>query len=185
MRSNSLSLLIAAAFATNALATPSELSGISIGELGKVQSETILLKARAERAKAEREVNGESPASPQAAGTVLSNPFPAAQPMQYLPSESKTASGADLPVVKAITGSSQKMQAALLYSNGAEVDAVAGRELPGGYRVVQITLDGVTLESKGKRYPLGFSNQAPSAANQPPALSQPANVLPGLLQTRP
>ncbi|MCI1021417.1 type IV pilus biogenesis protein PilP [Pseudomonas putida] len=185
MRSNSVSLLIAGAFASNAFAAPSDLSAISIGELGKIQSETILLKAKAERAKAEREVNGEATVSPQTASSGLSNPFPISQPMQHLPPESKPASHVDLPVIKAITGTSQKMQAALLYSSGVEVDAFTGRELPGGYRVAQITLDGVTLESKGKRYPLGFSNQAPSAAIQPPALSQPASVLPGMLQTKP
>lgn len=185
MRNNAVGLLIVAAFATNAFATPSELSGISIGELGKVQSETILLKAKAERAKAEREMKGEPTPSVQPVSTGMSNPFPAPQPMQYLPSESKAAAKSDLPVVMAVTGSARRMQATLLYSSGIEVDALIGRELPGGYRVAQITLDGVTLERKGKRFPLGFSDQAPSVAIQPPALTQPANALPGMFQTKP
>lgn len=185
MRNNSVSLLIIAAFATNAFAAPSELSGISIGELGKVQSETILLKAKAERAKAEREMKGEPAQSAQPVSNGVSSPFPAPQPMQYLPTETKATANSDLPVIKAVTGSARKMQATLLYSSGIEVDALIGRELPGGYRVAQITLDGVTLEQKGKRFPLGFSNQAPSVAIQPPALSQPVNVMPGMFQTKP
>lgn len=185
MRNNAVGLLIVAAFATNAFATPSELSGISIGELGKVQSETILFKAKAERAKAEREMKGESTPSAQSVTNGVSNPFPAPQPTQYLPTESKAAATLDLPVIKAVTGSARKMQATLLYSSGIEIDALIGHVVPGGYRVAQITLDGVTLERQGKRFPLGFSAQAPSVAIQPPALTQPANVMPGMFQTKP
>lgn len=44
--------------------TATDLSAISVGELGKVQSETILFKAKAERAKAELEANGTLPSPP-------------------------------------------------------------------------------------------------------------------------
>ncbi|WP_374439838.1 type IV pilus biogenesis protein PilP [Pseudomonas panipatensis] len=171
---------------TNAWADDASLSGISVGELGKVQSETILLKAKAERLKAERESNGEDTSSRTQQAP---NGFPGAfmqQPTQpAAPSPSRASTEPDLPVVRAITGSSRRLQATLLFSSGYELDASAGKELPGGYRVSQITLDGVFLEREGKHYPLGFSDRPPSPALQPlqqnSAVQQSLPALPGLV----
>ncbi|WP_425928638.1 type IV pilus biogenesis protein PilP [Pseudomonas sp. NyZ201] len=181
MPNNPLVLALLCLLAAEAVASPVDLSGIDVGELGRIQSRTILLKAQAEMAKAERDAN-------DAGATVQA--VHGASPARI---ESQTSDGGkqqpqsiDLPVVKAITGSSTKLQAALLFSSGVEVEAGIGRELPDGFRVQQITLEGVTLERKGQRFPLGFSNQMPVPVSpKSPAMSQPAAPLPGVTQNYP
>lgn len=159
-------------------------SGVNVGELAIIQSQTILLNAKAEKAKAERSVNGDDQ-------TVTAQPSPMNFSQGYLtPPTSASARSADsqpeLPVVKAVFGSSKRLRATLLYSGGVEIDADASsRELPGGYRVAILTLDNVTLERSGKRYPLGFSNTppvVPGNANNPAVSSTTSPpVLPGLI----
>lgn len=166
----------------------SSLPGVNVGELATVQSETILYKAQAERAKALRSIDGE-------ASQTTTQPSAAYLPPGIFPpttsAPTRTAgTQQDLPVVKAIFGSAKRLRATLLYSGGFEVDAdSSSRELPGGYRVAILTVDNVTLERSGKRFPLGFSNIAPtnlsntndSAPNSPPS----APMLPGLIPGQP
>lgn len=151
--------------------TATDLSAISVGELGKVQSETILLKAKAERAKAELEANGTLPSPPQPV-----TQFPTVGLTPAMTATSPGPRQSALPVVKEISGSGQKLRASLIYSDGSELDAKPGSELPNGFRVQQITLDGVVLTKEGKRYPLGFGNRV---------VSQPQQSLPGLLPGQP
>ncbi|WP_438299542.1 type IV pilus biogenesis protein PilP [Pseudomonas sp. NMS19W] len=170
---NNLSLFFLACWLpiTNALAAVPDLSGINVGELGKVQSETILFKAKAERSKAELEANGTLPSSPQ---PVAQFPAPGFTPTMTPTSPAPRQSF--LPVVKEISGSGQKLRASLIYSDGSEVDAKPGSEVPNGFRVQQITLDGVVLSKEGKRFPLGFGNRV---------VSQPQQSLPGLMPGQP
>lgn len=149
----------------------SDLSAISVGELGRVQSETILLKAKAERTKAEREASGS-----------LTVPQPATAQFQAgLPTPAQGAASGprepSLPVVKQISGSGQKLRATLLYSGGSEIDVQPGSELQEGFRVLQVTLDGVVLVREGKRFPLVFGSQVSSSQRQ--------MGLPGLLPGQP
>jgi type IV pilus biogenesis protein PilP len=158
-------------------------SGVNVGELAIIQSQTILLNAKAEKAKAERSLNGEDQ-------SVTAQPSPLTFSQGNLtPSTSASARSADaqpeLPVVKAVFGSAKRLRATLLYSGGFEVDAdTSSRELHGGYRVATLTFDNVTLERSGKRYPLGFSNTPPvvpgNAGNTTPNNAGPVPVLPGL-----
>jgi type IV pilus biogenesis protein PilP len=159
-------------------------SGVNVGELAIIQSQTILLNAKAEKAKAERSINGEDQ-------TATAQPSPMIFSQGNLtPPASASVRSADsqpeLPVVKAVFGSAKRLRATLLYSGGVEIDADASsRELPGGYRVAILNFDNVTLERSGKRYPLGFSNTppvVPGNANNP-AVSNTASatVLPGLI----
>ncbi len=143
----------------------SELSGINIGELGRVQSETILLNAQAEREKARRSVSGidAAPASPQP--NIVAG-MDAAKPQ-----------APSLPVITEILGSNSALRATLRYSSGIEIEAKAGRELPDGYRVASITLDGVTLERAGRRFPLGFQSRLNQFA--------PGAVVPGAVPGSP
>ena len=170
---NNLSLLFLACWLpiTSALAAVPDLSGINVGELGKVQSETILLKAQAERTNAQLEANGILPNAPQ---PVAQFPAPGLTPTMTATSPGLRQSA--LPVVKEISGSGQKLRASLIYADGSEVDAKPGRELPNGFRVQQITLDGVVLSKEGKQYPLGFGNRV---------VSQPQQSLPGLMPGQP
>ncbi len=157
--------------------------GITVGELSRVQSETILYKAQGERAKALRELNdGGTQAKVVPQPSYL--PQPAAMPSSAVGGGVEHAGAGDqLPVVKLIYGSGKALRATLLYTGGFEIDAsLASTDLPGGYRVASLSLDSVVLSRGGKRYPLGFSNRAPSypvasvATSQPPVL--PVTVTP-------
>lgn len=170
MRNDSWLLGLVALACSYAIASPPDLSGINVGELGKVQSETILFRAQAERAKAARDIDGALTSSSTAVGGLEGM---TAQQAPILREAGEPA----LPVVRTISGSSKKLQATLLFAGGIELDTTAGREIPGGYRVVQVSLDGVTVERQGKRYQLGFSNQAPTRMSAvPPTL--PGQAIP-------
>ncbi len=166
-------VLVSACVASDAQATETDLSGIVVGELGKVQSQTILFNAQAAMAEAQRSITGGTTSSNQAVS------FPVQTLNTPAPAISTASSQQALPVIKAITGTSDKLRATLLYSSGIEVDATAGsRDLPGGFRVAQITLEGVVLEKNGERFLLGFSNRAPGSVGLAPPSVQPA--MPGL-----
>ena len=160
-------------------------SGVNVGELAIIQSQTILLNAKAEKAKAERSINGEDHSA-----TSQSSPSPLlfSQGNFTQPTSASTRSAdaqPELPVVKAVFGSAKRLRATLLYSGGVEIDADASsRELPGGYRVAILTFDNVTLERNGKRYPLGFSNTPPvvpgNASYPTPSNTGAVPVLPEL-----
>ena len=152
--------------------------GITVGELSRVQSETILYKAQGERAKALRELNDggtQAKAAPQPSYL----PQPVAMPSSAMSGNVEHAGTVDqLPVVKLIYGSGKALRATLLYTGGFEIDAsLASTDLPGGYRVASLSLDSVVLSRGGKRYPLGFSNRAPSYPVTTVAAGQ-ASVLP-------
>lgn len=170
MRNESWLLGLVALACSYATASPPDLSGINVGELGKVQSETILYRAQAERAKAERDIGAAVTSSSTAVAGLEGL---TSQPTPILREPGEPA----LPVVRTISGSSKKLQATLLFAGGIELDTTAGREIPGGYRVVQVSLDGVTVERKGKRYQLGFSNQAPAGISAVPT-ALPGQAIP-------
>lgn len=178
--------LVIAAGSSIGWAAEKSVSGVDVGELAIVQSQTILLKAQAERAAAERSINGEdSHSTAQSQSSFV--------PQGLLPPPISVTRATDtqqeLPVVKAIFGSAKRLRATLLYSSGFEVEADASaRELPGGYRVANLTVDSVTLELDGKRYPLGFSSVPPGSApsgNNPVSSSFPsASMQPGLIPSQ-
>lgn len=157
--------------------------GITVGELSRVQSETILFKAQGERAKALREINGTSAQASTAPQTSYL-PQPVVAPTSLVNGSGEQAGAIEqLPVVKLIYGTGTALRATLLYAGGFEIDAsTASIDLPGGYRVASLTLDSVVLSRGGKRFPLGFSNRAPSypvatvATGQAPVL--PVTVTP-------
>ncbi|MFC3941535.1 type IV pilus biogenesis protein PilP [Pseudomonas gingeri NCPPB 3146 = LMG 5327] len=153
-------------------------AGITVGELSAVQSETFLYKAKADRARAIRSIDGDNPQT-------SASPATAYQPRPFAPDQLGSGSGEQLPVVKLVSGSSRALRATLLYSGGYEVDAQrSGQELPDGYKVESISLDSVILSRAGKRYPLGFSSRAPSASVQDSA-RMPVPGLPGMLMGQP
>lgn len=165
-------LLMSSYAAADVQVGDANLSGIAVGELGQVQSQTILFNAQAARAEAQRSIRGASSSSSQA----LNIPEQTQGTSAAMPT---TSSQPDLPVIKAITGTSHKMRATLLFSSGVEVEAVTGaRDLPGGFRVAQINLEGVVLERSGERFLLGFSDRVPGSVGLAPSPSQPA--MPGL-----
>ncbi|PYD84213.1 type IV pilus biogenesis protein PilP, partial [Pseudomonas syringae pv. pisi] len=44
-------------------------------------------------------------------------------------------------------------------------------ELPGGFKVISVSLDSVVLGHDGRRYPLGFSTRAPIGSVDAPQMS--------------
>jgi type IV pilus biogenesis protein PilP len=147
-------------------------AGISVGELSKVQSETFLYKAQAERAAALRAIDGAQTNQPR--------------PYSVEPAQLGSSSEELLPVVELVYGSSRSLHATLLYSGGGEVDAqVGGQELPGGYKAGGISLDSVVLTRNGKRYPLAFSTSAPSNRYQGTSSRVPVSGLPGISMGQP
>lgn len=169
-------VFVTACIASDAEAADAGLSGIEVGELGRVQSETILLNAKAEQTKAKRLIE-----SGTNSDQAVSYPtqIPIGTPAQTSTPTTSDLRHQDLPVVKAITGSTNKLRAALLYRSGIEVEVTAGaRDLPGNFRVAQISLESVILEgSGGKRFLLGFSERAPGVS-QTSTPTSPA--MPGL-----
>lgn len=186
MRNKALCFLcsILALGAPSSWADENTLSGVNVGELAQIQSQTILLNAKAEKAKAERSIKGEDQSATTQPSTVFFSQGNLTQPAAASAHSSDTQS--DLPVVKAVFGSAKRLRATLLYSSGFEVDADASsRELPGGYRVAILSVENVTLERDGKRYPLGFSSTPPASLsnvnNSAPSITPSAPMPPGLI----
>lgn len=111
----------------------------SIGELSRVQAETILLKAKAEKAKAQSELSGDAG---KASAAALNEPTVA-------------------PVVSRVYGAGERLKARFLYEGGSFTDEVVGALIPGDYRVVSITMERVIVERRGKRLELAFSGTPP------------------------
>ncbi|WP_144241848.1 type IV pilus biogenesis protein PilP [Pseudomonas chlororaphis] len=137
----------------------------TVGELTDVQAQAVLAEAKVRLAEAQAKLEGKEPV----ATTIGMSAMPPARDIS--PPE---------PVVRAIYGSGGRITASFLFAGGYEADAGAGQDLPGGYRVESISMDKVILSKDGKRFPVGFSNTAPSM----PVLSQqvggmPAPALPG------
>lgn len=114
----------------------------TVGELARIQAETVLIKARAKQEEARNEL-----------------------------ASKRSAGGADdgtLPVVKSILGTDRRVVATLIYPGNVQVEAMPGDTLPGGYKVGKINQDSNKVElTKGKqRYTVGFSTVVPTAKQQ-------------------
>ncbi|AKF53277.1 type IV pilus biogenesis protein PilP [Pseudomonas syringae pv. syringae HS191] len=159
-----LSCVAAGNMAVAADPSPTDLSRINIGELSQVQSETLLFTAQAARARAKEDiVNG--------AKTTTSVPVQTTQNAYTTPAPA-SSSTPQLPVVKTVFRMNNALYATLLYGSGFEVDASVGNaELPGGFKVISVSLDSVVLGHDGRRYPLGFSTRAPSGSVDAPQMS--------------
>lgn len=167
--SNDLSRLLLIASITVAAqgAHAAETGGVNVGELSAVQSQTLFFKAQAElnQAKASAGQGG-------AISVPAYAPAPATAPVSSssTPAHSDQAQRAPssapeyLPVVKTLYGSPRDLRATLLYPNGQTAEArMGGGLLPGGYSLSGISLQGVELSRGGRRFPLGFADQAPGS----------------------
>lgn len=179
-------LLIAAITVAAQGAHAAETGGINVGELSAVQSQTLFFKAQAELNQAKASAGQGSTASLPAYA-----PAPAAAPVASPHSDQarRTPSAAPeyLPVVKTLYGSPRDLRATLLYPNGQTAEArMGGGLLPGGYSLSGISLQGVELSRGGRRFPLGFADQAPGSM---PVASQPLpgaeSALPGVPACQP
>ncbi|KPZ15064.1 hypothetical protein ALP50_02841 [Pseudomonas syringae pv. spinaceae] len=160
---------MAADMAVAADPSPADLSRINIGELSQVQSETLLYTAQAARARAQEEiVNGGKTASSSPAQVTQST-------YSALPPTQASSGQPQLPVVKTVFRANNALYATLLYGGGFEFDASVGNaDLPGGFKVISVSLDSVVLGHNGRRYPLGFSTRPPSGSVDATQMSQQA-----------
>lgn len=126
-------LIVAAAFA--------QAEG-TVGDLSRINSETIILRAKVSRAMAQSELDAKS-----RAGQI-------------------TDAVVDMPVVKSVYGVGRKLFANFLYSNGVAMDAKLGDTILGGYKVVTLTVDKVELAKGKKRFVVGYSATAPMPVPQ-------------------
>lgn len=181
--SNDLSrlLLIAAITVSAQGAHAAETGGINVGELSAVQSQTLFFKAQAELNQAKASAGQGSTASLPAYAPAPAV-APVASPHSDLAQRAPSAAPEYLPVVKTLYGSPKDLRATLLYPNGQTAEArMGGGLLPGGYSLSGISLQGVELSRGGRRFPLGFADQAPGSM---PVASQPLpgaeSALPGV-----
>ena len=138
MRNNAwvaaMSLLVAAV-AMPAMADEMQ----TVGDLSRVQSETILLKAKVDRATAQAQLDAKTHTG------------------------SSINDDVDVPVVKAVYGVNHKLYATFLFANGVSEDAKIGDEITGGFRVSMLTVDKVVLIKGHRHFNVGFSAVAPVA----------------------
>lgn len=120
----------------------------TVGDLSKIQSETLLIKAKVSKATAQSELD-------RSGGTAVAS----------------SGTSDDMPVVKKVYGVGGKMAATFLYSNGAAIEGKVGDTIIGGFKVVSITIDKVEL-LKGKTVvTAGFSTTPP--VQQTPSVTSP------------
>lgn len=113
----------------------------NIGDLAEIQSETVIYRAKKERAQALLEL----------------------KTITGISGESINSSS-NLPVVRNVQGKKPDLHAILIYPGGAEITVKPGDILPNGMIMGQITAKKVTIvnSSNGKEIRLGFSSIAPS-----------------------
>ncbi|HBP0221218.1 TPA: type IV pilus biogenesis protein PilP [Pseudomonas aeruginosa] len=145
----------------------------TVGDLTQLQGQVLLRKAQVDLAKQEdelRKLNG------SAAGGV---------PMGL---SSNGSVDAGTPSVRSVAGVNGKLYATFVYPSGITADAAAGETIPGGFKVVHVSVDKVGLQKGGRRFQVGFASHAPSTGVAPgmsPGMGQPGYgvpqpMLPGL-----
>lgn len=121
-----------------ALMSTAVLAEGTVGDLSKIQSETLIIKAKVNRASAQAELEAKSH---------VNGP--------------SSANDEDVPVVKNVYGFGKKLMATFLFSSGVTIDAREGEVIMGGYKVASLSVDKVELEKGGRRFPVGFSGTPP------------------------
>jgi len=115
----------------------------TVGDLAKVQSDTILYDAQAARADAKARMQ----ASLAKAGDDLQASRGNSQP---------SVVAAELPTVTGISGAAGRLYASFLYPNGTTANAKSGGQIPGGFVVAEVGIDRVVLTRGDRRIPLQF-----------------------------
>lgn len=138
----------------------------TIGDIGRVQGETLLLNAQVKRAEAAATLTAKSQ-PPLTAGKAAAN-----APLSTTLAVDSTM---EPPVVRMVYGRGTKLYATFIFANGVMMDATKGDVLIGGYIADVISVDRVELVRGKQRYPIGFAASFPVAAPQP--LQQTGNLM--------
>ena len=120
----------------------SVLASVTVQDISTIQGETLRLKAELAKATVQKQLD----------------------------ETGKSEGSSTAPVVKSVVGVGTALIATFVYSNGTSVDARVGDTLPGGYRVVEILSNRVTLSQAGRRFVVGFSAEVP-VVPPPPSVS--------------
>lgn len=143
-------LAVPAAMAQAAESAPIVQHSGTVGELERIQSDTVLYQFRAARSKAllSWQQSGGSGEATLPAPVVTGGPLPAAP-----------VAVSSLPRITEIAGSGHQLRCRLRMADGSMVEASAGQALPGtDYRVSAVTAQSVTVVSAdGKPHNLLFS----------------------------
>ncbi|MHB8408967.1 MAG: type IV pilus biogenesis protein PilP [Acidiferrobacterales bacterium] len=126
---------------------------VSVGQLGRLQTEAALLQAKLKIAKLKAAITkasapANSSGSPSGVSTVLPSSITQAP-----------------PTVESLYGQGKEMEAVLDYANGGTISVRTGSTLPGGGRVIRVSPSGVVIEQQGTRETLVFSTAPPASAN--------------------
>lgn len=133
----------------------------TVGDLSKVQSETIMYDAKAKRAEAKAKWQE---------SILKSGDDPLLSQSQAAPS----VVVADLPTVTGISGAAGRLFATFRYVNGTTTTSKSGEQIPGGYLVAEVGIDRVVLTRGDRRIPLQFG-----VANKPVPPMQMPGQMPG------
>lgn len=158
MRANSLFMLalVLPVFTVSA----GELSLPTVGDLSKVQSETIMYEAQAKRAEAKAKMQD---------NLLKAGDDPASNQVNTAPS----VVASDVPTVMGISGVAGRLVASFRYSNGTTASSKSGQLIAGGFMVAEVGIDRVVLTKGDRRIVLQFG-----AATEPTAATTPF-MLPG------
>lgn len=109
----------------------------NVGDLARIQAETVLIKAQAKREEAQAELVARRQGGASADGS--------------------------LPVLKSIYGTEKRLIATFIFPGSVTVEASEGDRIPGGYQVSRIFADASKVElAKGRnKFQVGFSTLAP------------------------
>lgn len=136
----------------------------SIGDLGRVQGETLLLNAQVKKAEAAAALQQKSQPAPKGASASASSQT------QFNVGDVPI----DPPVVRMVYGRGAKLYATFVFQSGVMMDATKGDVLLGGYIADVISADRVELTRGKQRIAVGF---APSFPPAPPAAPEAGRSL--------
>lgn len=143
-----------------ALASGFAMAEATVGDLSQIQGDTIIIRAKANRAAAQQDLDA------KARGSLPS----------YVGGDSEA------PVVKAVYGAGKQLYATFLYGSGVVMDAKAGDTILGGFKVISVAVEKVELSKDGTKVQVGYSASAPARA---PAAQAPQGVQPTMFAPPP
>jgi type IV pilus biogenesis protein PilP len=156
-----------------------ELSAPTVGDLSRVQGQTIMYEAKAKRAEAKAKMQqNDAKAGDDLYGVSGSGLTQMAAPVV----------ASDLPTIIGISGAAGRLVATFRYPNGTSVASKSGMQIPGGYEVSEVGIDRVVITKGDRRIPLQFGVAAqqtqPAASGQMMLPGQPGFQPPAPMMNR-
>lgn len=160
MHVNRSPLILAALFAASGFSQAEPAAYPTVGDLSRVQSETLMYEAKAKRA--------------DAFGRMTAGEIKAGLDMTSSTNQSPVTSS-ELPTIIGISGAAGRLFATFRYPSGNTATAKSGESIPGGFKVAEVSLDRVVITRGDRRIPLQYG----SAPATKPAEMTRNQMLPG------